>query len=726
MIDPPPSIVSISTPDPDVTQEPGVWIIADPRSPSFGEPYVDADSLAASVRQGPACLVTTCEGVLVLEWALSSEEFLAAYRAKAKASGFEDRLKDLSATQSSEGPRKRRNSGADHLAQLGQLDMFALRPELVRRRLVYQVIGLAGYTYLVIARYYSDQPPSALALLAVTFMYPLMLYGFARLMHLRARPLQRYVFEWLLVFDIYQLMSSVFIFLAVFHEASKLELLNPPWGNPSEVSSPLLRQLMWFHYHNRMIELLDAFIRISQKKFKAYGAVHLYMRLMFLWGWLVVCRVGGGDVYFHILIDSGVTSVRFLVYTLTFLRWNWNISVDFGLHAPKVTIFRKEHLYHLQVAEFVLVGLHALYSFYANAMSWYLVFLQLVVMFIGGSIFTNFHNSRDSTKSSDRSEDSRLTFSFDSSAWLFIYHFGVAQWVQDHVDVTQKDFAFSGSSGGALVAATLACPLDAMAVKDMTLSHFPSCQKNPLLMFHVGEITLDHFLRDTTFHEHCTDHLRVLLTKVSRTPPLLSAEVACKFSTWQELFCCLRGSMHVPLAGGILPYPVPGRGWYYDGLIWASLFVPWRTFDENDEVVRVSACGFPGAQIGPSTPFPIWWLMMPPSAEVLHGMFWMGYRDAQEYFSDESQASAVSISDQQRGRMGCERRSGSAGPPAQVIALRKHLRKNPVDRFDDDVARLVRDLEATAARHWYCFFVGLFVLVASWTVLSCMMSAFRS
>ena len=47
--------------------------------------------------------------------------------------------------------------------------------------------------------------------------------------------------------------------------------------------------------------------------------------------------------------------------------------------------------------------------------------------------------------------------------------------------------------------------------------------------------------------------------------------------------------------GGFLPYPVPGHGWYYDGLIWASLFVPWRTFSENDSVVKCSAYGAPGS-----------------------------------------------------------------------------------------------------------------------------------
>lgn len=51
----------------------------------------------------------------------------------------------------------------------------------------------------------------------------------------------------------------------------------------------------------------------------------------------------------------------------------------------------------------------------------------------------------------------RLTFSFDSSGWLYMYHLGVAQYLQRHLlpYLSPDDVAFSGSSGGALVAASL-------------------------------------------------------------------------------------------------------------------------------------------------------------------------------------------------------------------------------------------------------------------------------
>lgn len=304
--------------------------------------------------------------------------------------------------------------------------------------------------------------------------------------------------------------------------------------------------------------------------------------------------------------------------------------------------------------------------------------------------------------------DSRVTFSFDSSCWLFIYHFGVAKWIQDHVKVTVKDFAFSGSSGGALVAATLACQFDAEEVKNMALADFHLCRRNPLYMFRIGEKILDHYLRDTTLFKRCSGHLRVLLTKVHNRPPLLGAEVASQFRSWRDLFLCLRASMHVPLAGGILPYPVPGRGWFYDGLVWAAFFVPWRAFDEDDVIVRVSACSFPNAQIGPRVPLPFWWLIMPPSAAALHGLFWLGYKDAQEYFSDETHRPAGC----------CDRRNNGRPVPMQVQAVRKHLRTDPQDRFDEHAARLVSDLQASTLLHWK---VGAWIMVVICS-LSCLVA----
>ncbi|KAJ1494224.1 hypothetical protein T484DRAFT_1766430 [Baffinella frigidus] len=84
--------------------------------------------------------------------------------------------------------------------------------------------------------------------------------------------------------------------------------------------------------------------RMSQKKFRAYGAFHVGLRLINVWSWWAAQTVGGGDVWFITAMDamvvsvrfaiftlSIVVSVRFAIFTLSILRWNWNIKIDFGL-----------------------------------------------------------------------------------------------------------------------------------------------------------------------------------------------------------------------------------------------------------------------------------------------------------------------------------------------------------------------------------------------------------
>mmetsp|Transcript_54769 Transcript_54769/g.102666 ORF Transcript_54769/g.102666 Transcript_54769/m.102666 type:complete len:714 (-) Transcript_54769:166-2307(-) len=680
-----------------------VWVVADPRSARFGQVFEDSQALADGVRRGSSCLVTTEEGVILLEHVQSHAEFLESYQARAESAGFVKHLKEKPQVLAQALDFSSRQW--QRLSQLGQTDMFALRPDLVKRRIFLGMALFSVYIYSVAFRHYSDRPPSVAFLFIFTLTYPILLWLFAQLMRRRARPVQTYVFELLLVLDVYQLVSSVVIFLAILHEALNLHLLVPPWGNPASRSSPYMRKLLWLHYHNRMIELLDTVIRMSQKKFKAYGALHVYIRLVLLWGWLFNCRVGGGDAYFLTLLDAAVTAVRFFVFTLSILRWNWNFHYDFGLNAPKIAIFRKEHLHQLQIVEFAVLAVHGLCCGYWNTMSRWLAVFEVLVMVNGMSIFTDFYFSQESTSATRKhTEDTRLTFSFDSSCWLFIYHFGVAKWMQDNVNVTVEDFAFSGSSGGALVAATLACPIDAEEVKDLTVKGFAKCKTNPFYMFRLGEEVLDHYLRDTRLHVRCSGHLRVLLTKVAPTPPLLGAEVASTFSSWQDLFSCLRASMHVPFAAGVLPYPIPGRGWFFDGLVWAALFVPWRAFADDDVIVRVSACSFPNAQIGPRVPFPPWWLIFPPSMAALDAMYWMGYRDAQEYF----------LEDTPHLRCSCERRKNEKAVPRQVQELRKHLRTDPHNRFDEEAARKLADLQASVAWHWK---VGFCVLAAVSTLV---------
>ena len=175
-------------------------------------------------------------------------------------------------------------------AELGHWDIVDMRPPFILRRILFGVALFCAYSYFVFFQY-TDSSPSIIVPLLVTFLFPVILLLAIRVMH--SRPAEaRFVFELLLAFDLYQLATSVFVLVLILCEAQNLGMLAPlrapapapapdgawgratawvaaarivpTWGNPPEVTSPLLRRLVWLHYHNRIVELLDTIFRVSQ------------------------------------------------------------------------------------------------------------------------------------------------------------------------------------------------------------------------------------------------------------------------------------------------------------------------------------------------------------------------------------------------------------------------------------------------------------------------------
>ncbi|CAE8592048.1 unnamed protein product, partial [Polarella glacialis] len=242
----------------------------------------------------------------------------------------------------------------------------------------------------------------------------------------------------------------------------------------------------------------------------------------------------------------------------------------------------------------------------------------------------------------------RVTFSFDSCGWLMVYHFGVAHWLQQHMlagvtpenagtSAYPKGIAFSGSSGGALIAAVLGAGTHIPDVFQFFLEQHAECLENPCRMFPAVDRALRKFQYPGA-HKFLSGRVRVLLTRVSPKPPFVMGEVVDTFASNEIGITTLCASCHVPLMAGILPYKIEDR-YYYDGMAWPSSFlVPWRAA-RGDLVIRISAMGAPLSDIRVSAA-PLWWGLLPPSISLLRGLFWMGYRDAAVYFSAEPGAFA--------------------------------------------------------------------------------------
>eukprot|EP00392_Amoebophrya_sp_AT5.2_P000379 g379.t1 len=235
-----------------------------------------------------------------------------------------------------------------------------------------------------------------------------------------------------------------------------------------------------------------------------------------------------------------------------------------------------------------------------------------------------------------RDPEPRFCFSFDSCGWLYVYHWGVASFVHDHFDGSGNyppELAFSGASGGALVAGCMALRLDPMAVGLDSVRQSEPCQYSVFETFRLCDKTLDKWVPENV--HHVNGKLRVLMTKLSFwKPPFAKGQVVTRFFSRKHMIQCLRASSHIPLLAGWLPYYIDQyKGYFIDGLMWLTLFVHWRAFSPTDYITRVSATGiYPNADLRPKKCFPFWWALFPPDEEVLEGMFWQGYVDAMTFF----------------------------------------------------------------------------------------------
>eukprot|EP00930_Biecheleria_cincta_P038097 TRINITY_DN26180_c0_g1_i2.p1 TRINITY_DN26180_c0_g1~~TRINITY_DN26180_c0_g1_i2.p1 ORF type:complete len:787 (+),score=76.14 TRINITY_DN26180_c0_g1_i2:54-2414(+) len=476
-------------------------------------------------------------------------------------------------------------------------------------------------------------------LVVVTLTYLSMLQCSARLMEARL-PIRNTVFEILVVYNMTQMLLNAYVCTQLLREAWA-QGFHMPWGNTFNYTkeSHRLGYYIWFHYHLCQLELFDTLFVVIRKKFEKMTFLHVWLRLLNMWAWFAACRYAcGGDTYFPAATNAATRAVVYAFYSLSLLT------------TKGIPLFRKARVTGVQMLQFGVCAVHALfclYKFWDMSIPRTVLVVYFLVMTNGLMLYTDFHyQAEGKSKPKSRTEPGRnVSIAFDSSGWMYCYHFGVAAWLREHIlpeglspeesctDKFPANITFSGSSGGALVAAVLSMGLEPSAVFEMVLKWQPQCCCNPFRMLPAVE---DVVKRQTTKNafQSMTGRCRVLLTRVSLRYPFLTAEVVNQFRDNQDVFHALRASCHVPVIGGLLPYRYDGH-YYLDGMFWPQMLVPWKG-TQHDFVVRISALlSGPSSDIRPPI-MPTWWSLFPPREDVLRGIYWLGYLHAASWFTQVS------------------------------------------------------------------------------------------
>jgi elongation of very long chain fatty acids protein 4 len=140
------------------------------------------------------------------------------------------------------------------------------------------------------------------------------------------------------------------------------------WGNYPVPGAPSFKIsfLVWLHYNNKYVELLDTVFMVLRKKNNQVSFLHCYHHILLIWSWyLCVTIETGGDVYFGAMVNSFIHIIMYGYYTLALL----NIPCPW-----------KKWITNCQMIQFCVVFTHSCYVVYHGNMPLILPLAQGFVM----------------------------------------------------------------------------------------------------------------------------------------------------------------------------------------------------------------------------------------------------------------------------------------------------------------------------------------------------------
>merc|ERR1712196_134808 len=181
----------------------------------------------------------------------------------------------------------------------------------------------------------------------------------------------------MLTYNLYQLVLNAWCVVGFVNELAVHGM--PVWGNAFEPStgSYRLSLLIWIHYNNKYVELLDTVFMMLRKKNKQISFLHVYHHVLLIWSWFFVCKwCCGGDAYFGALCNSFVHVVMYGYYFMSAL----------GVSCPW-----KRYITQMQMVQFVVCAAHAVFCLVRGHVGVGLPLLQLWVMVNMLVLFGNFY-----------------------------------------------------------------------------------------------------------------------------------------------------------------------------------------------------------------------------------------------------------------------------------------------------------------------------------------------
>jgi len=223
----------------------------------------------------------------------------------------------------------------------------------------------------------------------ITFsvIYLLTIYFGKRFMANREElKIKPYIF----IYNLYQCVLNAWCVYAMITEVRTNPWFTGMWGNTPQPGAAGFRItcLVWIHYNNKYIELLDTLWMILRKKNNQISFLHCYHHLLLIWAWYLCCTIEtGGDCYFGATVNSFIHVIMYGYYTLALV----------GIPCPW-----KKWITNCQMIQFVFCLSHSIYVVYKGNMPITLPLAQGFVMINMLVLFGNFYAKSYLSKSGGR------------------------------------------------------------------------------------------------------------------------------------------------------------------------------------------------------------------------------------------------------------------------------------------------------------------------------------
>jgi len=198
-----------------------------------------------------------------------------------------------------------------------------------------------------------------------SILYLVMIYFGKKFMENREEfQVKPYIFT----YNLYQCILNIWCVAAMIHEVYSNPWFKGMWGNSAQPGREgfNISFLIWIHYNNKYVELLDTVWMILRKKNKQISFLHCYHHILLIWAWFFVCKVeAGGDSYFGATVNSSIHVIMYGYYTLALL----NIPCPW-----------KKWITTCQMLQFCICLSQSIYVLYKGNMHWSLPAAQAFVM----------------------------------------------------------------------------------------------------------------------------------------------------------------------------------------------------------------------------------------------------------------------------------------------------------------------------------------------------------